>query len=89
MELVIKKFIGKLPDFVPAIDQVAATWLKNGYEILPLTEQHIFSYKSIPFIPEHWDPFDRFIIAIAKDENFMIMTEDKKFRLYNSLIQLV
>ena len=33
MELVIKKAIGKLPDFIPAINDLADNWLKNGYEI--------------------------------------------------------
>lgn len=89
MELVIKKSVGKLPDFVPDINQVAALWLKNGYEILPLSEKHIFSYTSVPFFQEHRDPFDRFIIAIAKEENFVVMTEDSKFHLYTSIIQLV
>ncbi len=89
MELVIKKAIGKLPDFVPEIDEVAALWMKNGYEILPLTDNHIFTYKSIPLLEEHRDPFDRFIIATAKEENFVVMTVDKKFQLYTSIIQVI
>ena len=89
MELVIKKAIGKLPDFVPNINEVAALWMKNGYEILPLTDNHIFTYQSIPFLEEHRDPFDRFIIAAAKAENFVVMTEDKKFQLYSSIIQVI
>jgi PIN domain nuclease of toxin-antitoxin system len=89
MELAIKKSIGKLPDFIPDINRVVEIWLENGYEILPLSEKHIFSYTSVPFLQEHRDPFDRFIIAVAKDENFAIMSEDSKFRLYSSFIQLI
>ena len=89
MELVIKKSVGKLPDFVPDINRVAERWVENGYEILPLLEKHIFSYASVPFFQEHRYPFDRFIIAIAKEENFLVMTEDSKFRLYSSFIQLI
>jgi PIN domain nuclease of toxin-antitoxin system len=89
MELVIKKSIGKLPGFVPDITEVAAAWLKNGYEILPLSEKQIFSYNSVPFFQAHKDPFDRFIVAIAKEENLVLMTEDSKFHLYTSFIQLL
>lgn len=63
--------------------------VKNGYEILPLSEKHIFSYAVVPFFQEHRDPFDRFIIAISKDENRVLMTEDSKFRLYTSFIELI
>ena len=78
-----------MPGFIPDIKEVAATWLKNGYTILPLTEQHIFAYQSIIFFEEHRDPFDRFIIAVAKEEKFMVMTVDKKFQLYTSLIEII
>jgi len=88
MELVIKKSVGKLPDFLPDIVEVVKAWLNNGFEILPLSEKHIFSYQSIPLDPNHKDPFDRFLIAIAKEENFVIITEDSKFQLYNSIISL-
>ncbi len=89
MELAIKKTIGKLPDFVPQLKEIASVWLKNGFEILPLSENHIFSYTSVPFFQEHRDPFDRLIIAIAKEEDFVIMTDDSKFRLYTPFIQLI
>jgi PIN domain nuclease of toxin-antitoxin system len=89
MELAIKKAVGKLPGFIPEINQVAEKWLENGFEILPLSEKHILSYTSVPFYPEHRDPFDRFIIAVSKEEHFVIMTEDSKFRLYTSFIELI
>ncbi len=89
MELVVKKSIGKLPEFLPDVNEIAGEWLKNGYEILPLSKCHISSYTSVPFYQEHRDPFDRFIIATAKDENLVVMTEDSKFDLYSSFIGLI
>lgn len=89
MELEIKKAIGKLPDFVPEICSVAEKWVENGFKILPLSDKHIFSYKSVPLFQEHKDPFDRFIIATAIAENLVVMTADEKFNFYDFLIQLV
>jgi len=89
MELAIKKNINKLPDFVPDIRMVADQLLNNGFELLKLTDEHIFSYQNLPLFQEHKDPFDRFLIAIAKQENFTIVTTDIKFQLYSSLIRIV
>jgi hypothetical protein len=38
---------------------------------------------------EHKDPFDRFLIAIAKQESLTIITTDVKFKLYLPLIQII
>lgn len=89
MELAIKKNINKLPNFVPDIRVIAEQLVSNGFDLLKLTDEHIFSYQHLPLFQEHRDPFDRFLIAIAKQENFSIMTTDEKFRLYSSLIQIL
>ena len=89
MELAIKKNINKLPGFVPDIRMVANQLLNNGFELLKLTDEHIFSYQDLPLFQEHKDPFDRFLIAIAKHENFTIITTDVKFQLYSSIIQII
>ena len=89
MEIAIKKNINKLPDFVPDIQMVADKLLANGFELLPLKNEHIFSYQHLPLFQEHRDPFDRFLIAIAKDEYLTIVTTDDKFQLYSSLIEII
>jgi PIN domain nuclease of toxin-antitoxin system len=89
MELAIKKNINKLPGFLPDIRIVVDQLLNNGFELLKLTDEHIFSYQALPLFQEHKDPFDRFLIAIAKQENFTIVTTDAKFQFYSSLIQII
>jgi PIN domain nuclease of toxin-antitoxin system len=89
MEIAIKKNRNKLPDFVPDIQMVADQLLANGFELLPLKNEHIFPYQHLPLLQEHRDPFDRFLIAIAKDENLTIVTTDDKFQLYSSLIEII
>lgn len=89
MELAIKKNINKLPNFMPDIRIIAEQLLSNGFELLKLSDEHIFTYQHLPLFPEHRDPFDRFLIATAKYENLSIMTTDEKFRLYSSLVQII
>ena len=89
MELAIKKNIDKLPDFVPTIEDVKTQLLSNGFELLNLADEHIFEYQNLPLFKEHRDPFDRFLISVAKSENLVIMTTDQKFGLYSSIVQIV
>lgn len=88
MEIAIKKNINKLPQFVPDLQIIVAQLLKNGFEILPLKQEHIFSYQDLPLFQDHKDPFDRFLIAIAKQENLTVLTSDDKFLFYSNLIQV-
>ena len=89
LELAIKKNLNKLPDFVPDIDEVAEQWIQNGFEILDITNAQIFRYQHLPLFAEHRDPFDRLLIAIALVEGAVIMTNDAKFHLYSSLINII
>ncbi|MBS1527646.1 MAG: type II toxin-antitoxin system VapC family toxin [Bacteroidetes bacterium] len=89
MELAIKKNLNKLPNFVPSIETIATTWLNNGFDLMKLSDRHIFSYQDLPLLQEHRDPFDRFLIAIAKVENLTILTTDSKFSLYSSIVRLL
>jgi len=89
MEIAIKKNINKLPDFVPDLTLIAEHLLHIGFELLPIKNQHIFSYQHLPLIQEHKDPFDRFLIAIAKHEDLAIVTTDIKFQFYSALIQII
>ena len=89
MELAIKKNINKLPEFVPTIPIIVDQLLMNGFELLNLTNDHISALLDIPLVAEHKDPFDRFLIAIAKNEKLPIMTTDIKFKLYSSFVDIV
>jgi PIN domain nuclease of toxin-antitoxin system len=60
MEMSIKLKLGKLPEFIVSIEYITEQLLSDGFTILPVTNDHIFSYQSIPFFEEHRDPFDRF-----------------------------
>lgn len=89
MELSIKKNINKLPDFIPNIKDVINQLPIVGFEWLGISNEHIICYQSLPLFNDHRDPFDRFLIATAKHEDFLIMTTDSKFQLYSNLVQII
>jgi len=46
-----------------------------------LTSKELQIYENLPFY--HRDPFDRMLIAQAKNENMIIITKDSNFSKYN------
>jgi PIN domain nuclease of toxin-antitoxin system len=89
MELSIKLKLGKLPEFIVSIEYITEQLLSDGFTILPLTNNHIFSYQSIPFFEEHRDPFDRSLLATAFSEKMPVISIDEKFLLYPPLITVI
>lgn len=86
-EMAIKQKLNKLslgrslPDFY-------YNTLDHGIDILPIREQHIFNYQTIPLIDTHRDPFDRLLIATALFEGFTIITVDDQFNNYKDLVNI-
>lgn len=75
-ELMIKCSIGKLEiddDLVDLIKQM-------GFEYLNYTPQDAMGLKDLPFI--HRDPFDRMLITQAKQNRFVLMSNDAIVRQY-------
>jgi len=62
------------------------SWLEDQMDIwkcdwLPITISHILKTTDLP--DYHKDPFDRLIIAQAKEENIPLLTPDKNISQYN------
>jgi PIN domain nuclease of toxin-antitoxin system len=76
-EIGIKAALGKLdaPDDLP--DRV----LDFGFDLLPITAEHGWRVKLLPF--HHRDPFDRMLIAQAQVEELAILTVDPAFASYD------
>ena len=75
-ELMIKASLGKLVIDFDAVELCR----ESGFEILDLKGQDVLPLKDMPF--HHKDPFDRLIIAQSIVNNYPVMTNDPKFRLY-------
>ncbi len=75
-EMMIKASIGKLKiDFDP-VDLAE----QSGFELLDFSGQDALLLQAMPF--HHKDPFDRMLIAQSITNKCHIMTDDKKFSLY-------
>lgn len=76
-EIAIKVSMGKLPeppgDLLAALDQL-------GFERLPIEHEDTLLVQSLPL--HHRDPFDRLLIAQAKRQGSILVTQDQQIPVY-------
>jgi PIN domain nuclease of toxin-antitoxin system len=77
-EVSIKRRTGRL-DFDG--DLIAAC-LANAFDLLPISAAHAELAGALPL--HHTDPFDRMLIAQAKTESLVLLTQDRKMALYET-----
>lgn len=88
-EISIKLKIGKLPGFNASVEQVYQQAIKDSFTYVNIKDQHIYTYGQIPLIADHRDPFDRLLIATAKNEEAAILSADEKFKQYSNLLEVI
>jgi len=77
VELMIKSSLGKLQvNFNPL--EIAE---QSDFELLDFSADDAMQLKDMPF--HHRDPFDRMLIAQSNARNIPVMTDDRKFSLYD------
>jgi PIN domain nuclease of toxin-antitoxin system len=69
-EIAIKQFLGELD----APDDLEAVMQANRFLPLPVTVSHALAVRNLP--GHHRDPFDRLLIAQARQERFKLVTRD-------------
>jgi PIN domain nuclease of toxin-antitoxin system len=61
-----------------------------GYEIKPITKQHLLDYAALSQSGDHKDPNDHMIIAQSISDRIPVISSDRKFKRYlNQGLQLV
>lgn len=86
-EMAIKINIGKL--HIPiGLKNVIESAQQAGIETIPVKNSHILSYQSLEVHEDHKDPFDRYIIATALSEELEILSNDRKFDIYNAVVRV-
>ncbi|MEA5258782.1 type II toxin-antitoxin system VapC family toxin [Arcicella aquatica] len=88
-EIAIKKTLGKFETFTVSIEYLLNQVKMDGFQILNLKNTHITSYKDIPLLANHKDPFDRLLLATSLSEKITIISADEKFKNYTSIINLI
>ena len=79
-EFTIKYDSGKLR-FDGGLSQLWEIIMRNGFIVLPITQSHLASLISLPFI--HRDPFDRLLVAAAMAERMTLLTADENIHRYD------
>ena len=85
-EVVIKNGLGR-EDFSVDAALFRRGLKDNGYLELTVTGQHVLAVANLP--PLHRDPFDRVLIAQARTEGFMLLTEDQKLCVYGQSVRVM
>lgn len=80
-EIAIKRSTGKLttPDELPGIIG------ELGFASVPITTRHAWSVTRLPF--HHRDPFDRLLIAQARDLGIPLVSGDAAIRDYDVVVR--
>lgn len=78
-EIAIKSSLGRLTLPAP-VDEYMGEKVHQGLRILAIEWSHAAAVESLPF--HHRDPFDRLIIAQAKQERLAVVTKDSVLRKY-------
>lgn len=76
-EIAVKRAKGRLV----APDNLSVLVEERGFTHLPLTFHHAEQAGSLPM--HHRDPFDRFLIAQARDEGLILVTRDDHIPRYD------
>jgi PIN domain nuclease of toxin-antitoxin system len=86
-ELAIKAANGKLPRFAamitPGLSALLESLRESGLELLPIEVSHALAAAALP--QHHRNPFDRLMIAQARQENLIFITSDTVLARYAGL----
>lgn len=83
-EVSIEASLGKLAAD-PA--QLLAEIEPAGFELLPVTGHHAAAVAQLPAL--HNDPFDRILVAQAKTEPLLLLTNDSALQAYGDCVKFV
>jgi len=79
-EISTKHRIGKLPDAGPLATDLLDEMTRRGFTALDITVEHGQDAGNLP--GPHRDPFDRILIAQARGERMMLVSNETQFDAY-------
>lgn len=83
-EVATKHRVGKWPEAAPIIDGFQTFVLRSRFGILPITAAHALVAGSLD--GPHRDPFDRMLIAQAREERAPVVSANKVFASYGATV---
>jgi PIN domain nuclease of toxin-antitoxin system len=85
-EIAIKISIGRLR---LDIQKFSANIEAHGFQWLDITNTHLLSVATLPFMEDHKDPFDRLLVAQSKTEPLLLLTADKTLARYGTTVRVI
>lgn len=80
-EIQIKSQLGKLELSSGVANVLRGQQTENGIQLLPISVEDILALETLA--NHHRDPFDRLLIAQAKQRNLTLMTNDRQIHQYD------
>lgn len=80
-EIAIKRARGRLR----AADDLPRIVDELGFQRVPITRAHVWAVKDLP--PHHGDPFDRLLVAQARDLGLPLASADPAFSAYDVAVR--
>ena len=81
-EISLKYSLGKLTLEGTNPDQIYEKIIEAGYHVIGIDNRELFTYYKLPQKEDHKDPFDRLLIWQAIQNEYTILTADRKFSQY-------
>jgi len=81
-EIALKSALGKLKLVNCLPDELPATAIQMGLELIPLEADVAANFYRLPKQP-HKDPFDRMIIWLAIQKRLILISKDNQFSAYS------
>lgn len=79
-EISIKYHLGKLPHVADLVKELPLYVRRERFEILPISLEHAIAAGAMD--GKHKDPFDRMLIAQARSDELVLISNDKIFKKY-------
>jgi PIN domain nuclease of toxin-antitoxin system len=76
-EIAIKSSLGKL---TVDLNELLANVCRDGFDLLPVTAADCLAVTRLPH--RHGDPFDRMLIAQARERGLTLVSDDRNFAAY-------
>ena len=80
-EIAVKHALGRLPLPEPPATYVPSRMASSGVAGLPVEHIHALRVAELP--PLHRDPFDRLLVAQAREEKLTLLTADPRILAYD------
>ncbi|HUD60203.1 MAG TPA: type II toxin-antitoxin system VapC family toxin [Acetobacteraceae bacterium] len=83
-EIATKHRVGKWPEVAPIVEAFETFVLRSRFGLLPISALHARAAGMLEGL--HRDPFDRMLIAQAREDDLTIVSADRIFRSYGAAV---